>query len=392
MQPESQLHLHPPSEATAPDCPEAGTLTPETLGERLRREPPARLELPDGVTLTGASLAAFLESAHFPYGRYRVGQQAFFVSPSPALSIPTLEVWVRTRRGQRVWEGELLVWRPASFRVAAGAAAEARDARPFVGPSGSRAYVWLGPVLPEGPLVLRDANGAEERVPLPLDLAGSAVRAARTGESTGSLTGDQRSAEAVDEFTPEALNEPALAASADALTAETEQEHTGPVIRSSGRVPAQPGTHGVGGSVIRSSSPHPALYRANEALRQGERALAEECLRALMADPGVGGDVLAAAGRLWPELGRRDAAEAAFRRALERGCVEGALGLSWLAETGGESLEAATRPLDEAVTRNLRSPALHARYAELLDRAGQRRQAQWHRRRAQGGRPVGEKT
>jgi hypothetical protein len=34
-------------------------LTPEAFGARLQRQPPDRLELPDGVTLTGASLAAF---------------------------------------------------------------------------------------------------------------------------------------------------------------------------------------------------------------------------------------------------------------------------------------------------------------------------------------------
>src|SRR4051794_8359551 len=55
------------------------SLSPEQLGERLQREPPERLELPDGVALTGTSLTAFLESAHFPYGRYRVGGAAYFV-------------------------------------------------------------------------------------------------------------------------------------------------------------------------------------------------------------------------------------------------------------------------------------------------------------------------
>src|SRR5439155_9529429 len=72
--------------------------------------------------------------------------------------------------GQQQVGSELLVWQPVSFRIAAGTAAEARDARPFVGPAGARAYLWLGPVLPGGPLVLRDANNAETRVPVPEEL------------------------------------------------------------------------------------------------------------------------------------------------------------------------------------------------------------------------------
>ena len=95
-------------------------LTPEAFGARLRRQPPARLELPDGVELSGASLAAFLESAHFPFGQYQVGEERFFVTPSLRLGMATLEALVRSGRGERAVGRELLVWQPASFRVAAG--------------------------------------------------------------------------------------------------------------------------------------------------------------------------------------------------------------------------------------------------------------------------------
>src|SRR5216684_3656547 len=50
-------------------------LTPELFGRRLARQPPTQLELPDRVALSGASLAAFLESAHFPFGQYRAGEE-----------------------------------------------------------------------------------------------------------------------------------------------------------------------------------------------------------------------------------------------------------------------------------------------------------------------------
>jgi hypothetical protein len=61
--------------------------------------------------------------------------------------------------------------------------------------------------------------------------------------------------------------------------------------------------------------------------------------------------------------------------------VEGALGLSRLAEASGGGFAAAAAPLDAAIARNLRSPELHARYADLLERSGQDLQAGWHRRR-----------
>jgi hypothetical protein len=106
----------------------------------------------------------------------------------------------------------------------------------------------------------------------------------------------------------------------------------------------------------------------------------------MMSDPRAGGEVLCRAGQLWSAVGRPDAAAAAFSLALERGCVEGALELSRLAEALGEGVEAAARPLDAAITRNLRSAELHARYAELLSRlpAGWDRapQVEWHRRMA----------
>jgi hypothetical protein len=67
--------------------------------------------------------------------------------------------------------------------------------------------------------------------------------------------------------------------------------------------------------------------------------------------------------------------------ALERGSVEGALGLSRLAESMGEGLEAAARPLDAAMARNLRSADVHARYAELLVSSGWENSplVEWHR-------------
>ena len=105
-----------------------------------------------------------------------------------------------------------------------------------------------------------------------------------------------------------------------------------------------------------------------------------------MRDPRATGDALARTGQLWHELGQPELAAAAFTMALERGSVDGALGLSRLAEVAGQSLDAAARPLDDAVARNLRSPELHARYAELLDRhssCGGGIQAEWHRREAE---------
>src|SRR5437016_260654 len=104
-------------------------LTPEAFGARLRRQPPARLELPDGVELSGASLAAFLESAHFPFGQYQVCEERFFVTPSLRLGMATLEALVRSGRGERAVGRELLVWQPASFRVAAGTASRAAAGR-----------------------------------------------------------------------------------------------------------------------------------------------------------------------------------------------------------------------------------------------------------------------
>jgi hypothetical protein len=101
-----------------------------------------------------------------------------------------------------------------------------------------------------------------------------------------------------------------------------------------------------------------------------------------MASPSAGGEALARAGQLWQRLGRQEVASAAYQMALERGCVEGALGLSRLAESLGEGIEAAARPLDAAIARNLRSPELHARYAELLTRVGLGGHAEWHRRQA----------
>src|SRR5437016_11671445 len=106
-----------------------------------------------------------------------------------------------------------------------------------------------------------------------------------------------------------------------------------------------------------------------------------------MHSPGASGQALAGTGKLWQALGRPEVARAAFLMALERGSVEGALGLSRLAEALGEGLEAAARPLDAAMARNLRSAELHARYAELLGRlpAGWDHAplVEWHRRRAE---------
>ncbi len=337
-----------PADPTTSD-PEESLLTPEAFGIRLQQAPPASLELPDGVTLTGASLAGFLESGHFPYGRYRVGEQAFFVLPSPRMGIAELAALVRNRSGQRPVGDEFLVWRPTSFRVAAGSAADAREARPFVAPNGARAFVWLGRGLPGGPLVLRDANGVEERVPIP-EAAGLSTEAQRRGEVHG------------------------VPVDPGTKSAPADQ-----VVRPGSREGV------VGHPVTRSAPPHPGLRRAMEALRAGDLGAAERELRAIMASPNATGEALAGAGRLWEELGRRDAAGAAFTLALERGCVEGALGLSQLAEAAGEDLEAAARPLDAAVARNLRSSALHARYAELLARIGHELQAEWHRQRAAEG-------
>jgi hypothetical protein len=100
-----------------------------------------------------------------------------------------------------------------------------------------------------------------------------------------------------------------------------------------------------------------------------------------MRSPRTNGAALAEAGRLWQAMGRAEAAEAAFTAALEHGCVEGALGLSRLAEATGGGFAAEAAPLDAAIARNLRSPELHARYADLLERSGQGVQAEWHRRR-----------
>jgi hypothetical protein len=328
-------------EPTIDPLPGEGTpLTPEQFGERLQREPPPRLELPDGVELTGASLAAFLESAHFPYGRYRVEGAAYFVAPSPQIELMALETWVQSRRGERSVGTELLVWRPTSFYVAAGSASEARSARPFVGPSGARAYIWLGRPLPGGPLVLRDANNVAEEVAVPEE---PSVPTQTTNTEAQSHGGD-----GAEEGFSEERSE------GDGLHAAVLRRVTDPVLR-----------------------------QADEALRQAEDArTAENCLREVMARPGSGGETLAQAGYLWQALGRADVAAAAFRLALERGSVEGALGLSRLAEAAGEGGEAIARPLDEAITRNLRSRELHARYAELLARMGQDAQAEWHRRQA----------
>src|SRR3954447_17049418 len=50
------LHLARGFLASEGRCP----VTPERFGTRLQRRPPDRLELPDGITLSGASLTAFL--------------------------------------------------------------------------------------------------------------------------------------------------------------------------------------------------------------------------------------------------------------------------------------------------------------------------------------------
>lgn len=122
-------------------------------------------------------------------------------------------------------------------------------------------------------------------------------------------------------------------------------------------------------------------------MQRGERGPeVERRLRAVMASPSASGAALAGAGRLWEALGQPEVARAAFTMALERGSVEGALGLSRLAEARGEGVEAAARPLDAAIARNLRSAALHARYAELLAGAGWADSplVAWHRREAAG--------
>lgn len=322
-------------------------VTPAAFGARLRRQPQERMELPDGVTLSGASLAAFLESGHFPFGQYRIGEECFFVTPSLRLGAEELEAMVRQGPGRQRVGRELLVWQPTSFRVAAGTAAEARDARPFVGPSGARAYLWLGPVLPGGPLVLRDANNAEARVSVPVELFYEA---------------DRR--QSADSSLDEEGHEPKPAS------------QDGRCLRPLTPSPPHP---------LRPR--HPALIRAEEALERGEHAVVERHLREVMSSPQASGETLSGVGRLWQALGRLDVASAAFTMALERGSVEGALGLSQLAEAMGEGIEAAARPLDAAVARNLRSAELHARYAELLARlpAGWEGAAQveWHRRRAE---------
>lgn len=321
-------------------------MTPAALAARLRREPPARLELPDGVELAGVSLEAFLESAHFPFGQYRVGETRFFVTPSLRLGAALLEALARSGRGERRVGGELLVWQPASFRVAAGTTADAREARPFVAPSGTRAYLWLGPALPGGPLVIRDANGAETRIPVP-DSGGQAVR--QSGDQVVRSGGSDRSDRSV----------------------------------RSARTPEHPSTR-----TPEHLPVHPALRRAQEALGRGERREAVElCLREVMRSPGASGEALACAGRLWQALERAEVAHAAFTMALERGSAAGALGLSQLAEAMGEGLVAAARPLDAAIARNLRSAEVHARYAELLGRlpSGWDRGplVEWHRRQAE---------
>jgi hypothetical protein len=328
-------------------------LTPAEFAARLRREPPDALELPDGVMLAGASLTAFLESAHYPFGQYRIGEERFFVTPSVQIDGAMLERRVQSPAGERIVGDELLVWRRVSFRVAAGTAAEERSARPFVGPTGARAYLWLGRPLPGGPLVLRDANNAEERVPIPEALV-FAVEATTRPEAEPSAIG---TGEAVGDRQAEARNGSVHPA------------------RPGQRAPRPP-------QPLRR--PHPALLLAEQALRDGgSPAAAEAHLRAVMSDPAASGGSLARAGQLWQELGQPEIARAAYLAALERGCVEGALGLSLLAEATGEAIEAAAWPLDAAVARNLRSPALHARYAELLERLGQEAPAEWHRRRAE---------
>jgi hypothetical protein len=331
-------------------APEGGArVTPEAFAARLQREPPTGLELPDGVTLTGASLAAFVESGHFPYGRYRVSEERYFVTPSLRLGAATLETLVRSGLGQQRVGGDLLVWRPASFQIAAGTASEVRAARPFVGPSGARAYVWLGRPLPGGPLVIRDANEVTERIAVP---EGDGSRNSLEGSPNRRNTETRRHGEQGQ-------------ATVERATERTRRSH--PVPPS----PRPPLRHS-----------HPALQRAEEVLQSGDPAAAERCLREVMASPSASGEALARAGQLWQRLGRQEVASAAYQMALERGCVEGALGLSRLAEAAGEGVAAAARPLDAAVARNLRSPELHVRYAELLVRIGHGRQSEWHRRQA----------
>jgi hypothetical protein len=324
-------------------------LTPEMFAAHLTREPPERLELPDRVELAGASLAAFLESSHFPFGRYRVGEQQFFVTPSPQLEPTALETLARSGPGQQRVGQELLVCRRASFHVAAGTASETREARPFVSPSGARAYLWLGRPLLGGPLVLRDANNVEERVPVPEGFSEVNTETGRHGEDSRT----RRNA----------------GASTGIRGVEVTEREEGLRVPSSPSRPVTPFAR------------HPALRHAEEAFAGGEdRSVVERHLREVMRSPHTSGEVLAGAGRLWQAVGRPDIAGAAFSAALERGSIEGALGLSRLAESSEDELAAATRPLDAAVARNLRSPELHARYAELLERMGQELQAKWHRR------------
>jgi hypothetical protein len=276
-----------------------------------------------------------------------VGEERFFVTPSLRLDAATLEALARSGRGERCVGWELLVCQPVSFRVAAGTAADAREARPFVGPSGARAYLWLGPVLPGGPLVIRDANNVETRISVPEELF------RRSGVQAFSPSGPPPP-EHPNAQTPERLTPP------ERLNARTPER----------------------------LARHPALERAEEALRRGEEiGRVERWLREVMRNPGASGEALAGAGRLWQTVGRPEVARAAFTMALERGSVEGALGLSRLAETTGEGLEAATRPLDAAIARNLRSAELHARYAELLGRLpaawSRGPVGEWHRERAE---------
>ena len=354
-------------------------LTPEAFGARLRRQPPARLELPDGVELSGASLAAFLESAHFPFGQYQVCEERFFVTPSLRLGMATLEALVRSGRGERAVGRELLVWQPASFRVAAGTAADAREARPFVGPSGARAYLWLGPVLPGGPLVIRDANGVKTRIAVPeSDVQAGSTRFA--GTRSGGIHRDEQDEQ--DRQRPDKnLSGPASVS----LPAIPPPVHPGNPVHP---VNAGAGPERLNARTPERRTPHPALGRAEEALRRGEDCgVVERSLREVMHSPGASGQALAGAGKLWQALGRPEVARAAFLMALERGSVEGALGLSRLAEALGEGLEEAARPLDAAIARNLRSAELHARYAELLGRLpsgwGRGPLVEWHRRRAE---------
>jgi hypothetical protein len=354
----------------------SAAVTPAAFAARLRHEPPEALELPDRVTLTGASLEAFLESGHFPFGQYRVGEEQFFVTPSLQIDAAMLERRVQSPAGERIVEDELLVWRRVSFRIAAGTASEERAARPFVGPSGVRAYVWLGRPLPGGPLVLRDANNVEERVPVPEALAQQieAATPAAAESQAGGATRDEA-------HRPAGERNGAVHPLTHHPLPGYSPPHPPPAPRIGARsaepVPVVPS--------------HPVLLRAEQELRNGSPEAAEGHLRTLMIDPGVSGGVLARAGQLWQERGQAEIARAAYTMALERGCIEGALGLSRLAEADGEAIEAAARPLDAAVARNLRSPELHARYAELLDRLGQEAASEWHRHQAEALERIGSR-